>query len=765
MFKVTFARSQADGHAGLSSRLLQAATHHQVPDAVEAAASFGRWWFDPDTSELMLSAAAARQLNVLAGQHVQLADGLTHVVTDDRQRLISLLSSPARQPVNLEFRIINAVNSLRWLRLSALPADLAHPQILSGILMDITDSKHTAMRERLGFELTEFLIGANTFDDAIVSVIQLICKNLNWQWGAYWALGTSADGKPQLACKNFWHSPEQNLAPFSQESTSIFMTPGKDLVGKVWESGEACWVESIGNDPRLLRSSSSAQACQLSAGYIFTVTYMSEDGHQHKPGVLEFFSSFSRQPDALLPSLSNTIGALIAQVSQRHEQQAMILHLAEVDELTGLFNRNHFYSRLTQACEAATQASATFGLIFIDLDRFKPINDAFGHEAGNVVLHEFARRLRALAPAGSRLGRLGGDEFALLVSHTTATQLLALAEEVLLAARTPFTYKGVELTVSASIGISQFPDNGNTCPELLRSADAAMYSIKKSGRNGCDFFSLSSPDVLGQQQSALAQRLAIETDLHHALQGPELFLVYQPIFDVTTGQMNAVEALIRWRRADGTFIPPDVFIPIAEQSHLIVQIGKWVAAQACRDLVTLRNAQFTDLKVHINMAASEFMNNTLPQELLVLVTSFDLAPHQLSLELTEGMLMKCPEQVVPVMHTLRQHGFEISLDDFGMGHSSLSLLKNLPISSMKIDRSFVQDLLHHKHDRAIVQTIIDLGHHMGLDVIAEGVETQEQLTILQQSGCRLIQGYLLCRPKALAELLDKYPAGRWQPAA
>ncbi len=204
---------------------------------------------------------------------------------------------------------------------------------------------------------------------------------------------------------------------------------------------------------------------------------------------------------------------------------------------------------------------------------------------------------------------------------------------------------------------------------------------------------------------------------------------------------------------------PDVFIPIAEQSHLIVDIGKWVVAQACRDLATLRAARFRDLTVHVNMAASEFASSTLPAELLAQVSALGLDPRSLTLELTEGMLMKRPDQVIPVMRAIRQLGFGISLDDFGMGHSSLALLKNLPISSLKIDRSFVRDLAQQRNDRAIVKTILDLGRHMGLEVIAEGVETAPQLEVLQQSGCRLIQGFLLARPMTLADLLAKFAPG------
>lgn len=762
MSEIIGTRPLATTQPGSSLQLSVAMAHNPAAAALEEVAGFGRWWLEPQTSQMVLSAAAARCMNVAPRHPYRLDDCLNHVVGEDMLHLMALLSAQPQQSVSHEFRVMSAKDGLRWVRLTSFPTEPATPHLVSGILVDVTAVKHAAMRERLGFELTEFLVGSHTLGDAVTKVIQLICKNLGWDWGAYWALEASPEGTQQLGCKHFWHPPAYDLGTFGAESSRLSMAPGEGLVGRVWESGAAAWVEDMANDPRFLRRA-GARACNLWSGYVFPVTYVSEDGQHHSPGVLEFYSSLSRQPEAQLPSLSATIGAFIAQMAQRLEQQATILHLAQVDELTGLANRSHFYALLTQACASAAKTGATPALVFIDLDRFKPINDAFGHEAGNVVLCEFAQRLRALAPADTVVGRLGGDEFALFLPNGSAVELTPLVQQVLQAARAPFAYESTALTVSASVGISLFPENGVTSPELLRSADAAMYRIKQNGRDGCDFSASSSPRSLAHLQSSLAQRLTIETELHQALQENALFLAYQPIVDISTGRLNAVEALIRWRRPDGTLVPPDVFIPIAEQSHLIVHIGQWVVEQACRDLSTLRRAGFTDLKVHVNMAASEFTRSTLPQELSALVNAYALDPHSLSLELTEGMLMTRPDRVIPVMRALRQLGFEISLDDFGMGHSSLALLKNLPISSMKIDRSFVRDLPQQRNDRAIVKTIVDLGCQMELSVIAEGVETAEQLEILQQSGCTLIQGFLLSRPLRLEDLLTQYPGGCWQP--
>lgn len=727
--------------------------------AMEATAGFGRWWYDRSSRQVVVSAHAGQLLDVARRHHHSLDETLTCVVPDDAVRLLALLSGPQRLcRGSQEVRVLSPTEGMRWLRVSILPDDENHPTLINGMVQDISQIKHAAVRERLGFELTEYLVGTHALGEAIDNVIQLICKNLGWEWGAYWSM-EAASGGPALSCRNSWYQPDFDLAVFSHASAELYMAAGEGLVGEVWASGEAQWVENMSTDPRFLRRA-SARECGLWSGYIFPVIYVSEDGTQHRPGVLEFYSSLSRQPEAQLPKLAKTIGALIAQTARRLEKEAEIRHLAEVDELTDLANRGHFYAMLDARCTQAARAGTAFGLMYIDLDRFKPINDAFGHDAGNVVLRTFASRLRSVAPAQAMVGRLGGDEFALLVPCQQDADLALVAEQILEAARAPVLYEGIELTVSASVGISRFPDNGHTSPELLRSADAAMYRVKQNGRNNCDVFSTSSPNLLAQQQAMIAQRLAIETELHHALQDNALFLVYQPIFDTGSGRMHAVEALIRWRRQDGTLVPPDLFIPIAEQSHLIVEIDQWVIAQACRDLATLRAAGFAGLKVHVNMAATEFANSALPENLRRLTAELGVDPSSISLELTEGMLMKNPEQVVRVMHDLRKLGFEISLDDFGMGHSSLSMLKNLPISSMKVDRSFVRDLPTQELDRAIVNTIVDLGQHMRLDVIAEGVETQPQLGVLRDAGCTLIQGFLLSKPLDLQDLLAQFPRGR-----
>jgi diguanylate cyclase (GGDEF)-like protein len=726
------------------------------PHPLERAAGFGQWWYDPQTGITQLSPAGADFLE-LPGRSAHSLDAcFGHVVEDDLPELTRLWTG-AQALGPLDIRVISLARGLRWLRVTPLPPDPEHPRWRHGLLQDVTEQAHAAVRERLGYALTEYLIGTHTLEDAITNVIQLICRNLGWEWGAYWRMEA---GDERLHCRHFWHQPDARLAEFSDASEALSMAPGEGLVGRVWSTGQAEWVEDMSTDPRFLRRG-SARMSGLWSGYVFPVTYASDNGERHHPGVLEFYSSLSRQPEAQLPKVSATIGALIAQTAQRLETEAVIHRLAQVDEMTELDNRAHFYAQLNRHCAQGHRLQRRFALVFIDLDRFKPINDAFGHEAGNAVLQEFARRLRELAPAPARVGRLGGYEFAILVPDSGDDHALAaLVDAVLAAASRPFRYEGVALTVSASIGVSRFPDNGQTGPELLRSADAAMYRVKQNGRNGSNVFSTSSPDTLAQQRAKLAQRLAIETDLHAALQTGQLHLVYQPIVDIASGALHGVEALIRWPRPDGSSVPPDVFIPIAEQSDLIVDIGRWVLGQALRDLASLQGSALQRLKVHVNMAASEFTSSALPGLLQAMSSQLAVPPSQVVLELTEGMLMRQPEQVVRVMHQLREIGCEISLDDFGMGHSSLAMLKNLPISSLKIDRSFVRDLATGERDRAIAQTILALGRHLQLEVIAEGIETAAQLDVLHACGCGFGQGWLLGRPLPLNALIQAFPHGR-----
>ena len=727
-----------------------------LPDQTEALAGFGRWWIACASSQVALSSLAGGYLGIAAGAHATPGALWRHVVADD----VPLLSAALQQlvtngaPIDCEFRLIDPLEGVRWLRMRSMDSNSA--AIASGVLIDTTFARHAAMREKFNFALTQYLIGTNTLGEAVTKIIQLVCEDLDWEWGAYWALEHEA-GAPVLHCKHSWHRAVHDLGPFMRHSEAVAMTPEQGLVGRVWRTGVAQWIDGIGSDPDFVRGKIGVE-CGLESGYMFPVTYVTADGVLHRPGVLEFFSKLPRQREAQLPDLSASIGALIALTAQRMLQQERIRHLALTDDMTGLANRNHFHALVDAACLAGAAprpfGARSFGILYIDLDQFKPINDAFGHQAGNVVLIEFARRLQALVPPGCAIGRLGGDEFAILASPDIALPALnGLAERVLQAARTPFLYERNELSVSASIGISLFPVHGSSTAELLHAADAAMYLSKRNGRNLTSYFSADG----NHQQVQLAEQLNLLSELHHAHVRHEFFLEYQPIVDSFDGRIMAVEALIRWRKPNGEIVPPDRFIPLAERSRLIVHLGRWVVQQTCRDLPRMQAGGMPALQVHINMAAPEFLDSDLPRVLMDILDQAGVAPRHICLELTEGVVMSRPEKSIPIMHELRRRGFDISLDDFGMGYSSLSMLKKLPIASFKIDRLFVGGVPQDRDDCAIVRAILELGRNMKIRVIAEGVETDAQLSFLRQFGC-LVQGYLLGRPMSVDKLIALHGA-------
>lgn len=464
-------------------------------DAGDLAAGLGRWWLERAGGEIVLSPLAARFLGTPA--RPARAGRLEHVDCEDRALVRATLERIAAgdDGAECEFRVRPGDGAgVRWLRLQAVAA-LEGGIVVAGILLDVTAAKHAAVRERFSFALTRYLVGSDSMDEAVVKILQLVCEELGWEWGAYWALEDAQTPEAMLRCRHAWHAPRRALAPFRQASTTLAMRPGQGLIGEAWADGEARWLEDAPADPALLRAG-IARACGLQSAYFFPVTFVAEDGRLVRPGVLEFFSEQQRQRDAQLPGLAKSISAMIAQAVERMAQQARIRVRAQTDEMTGLSNRSHFHDQLDQLC-ASTPAGQGFGVLYVDLDRFKPVNDAYGHEAGNAVLTEFARRLRRLAPPGWRLGRLGGDEFALASSPGSGRAALErVAAAVLRAALQPFDYGGQRLAVSASIGISLFPEHGSGTRELLHAADAAMYASKRNGRNGVSCGPAGTPGTL-----------------------------------------------------------------------------------------------------------------------------------------------------------------------------------------------------------------------------------------------------------------------------
>jgi len=442
-------------------------------------------------------------------------------------------------------------------------------------------------------------------------------------------------------------------------------------------------------------------------------------------------------------------------ISARKEAEQRILHLASHDALTGLPNRDLLQDRIHQSIAQAQRSNNPAALLFIDLDYFKTINDSLGHDAGDLLLKEVAKRLVASVRSEDTVARQGGDEFiVLLPSMGNAQDAGILAQKLLLDLMTPYRIRGKELHISASIGIAIFPDDGEDVDSLLRSSDIAMYHAKAAGRNNYQFFT-------PKMNQLAAERLALGTDLRHAISRNELLLHYQPIIDIGSGKLVGIEALLRWQHPEHGLILPLKFIPLAEETGLIIPIGEWVLKSACTQLIAWQNQGYDVPRLAINLSAKQFRQKTLAQSIARILSETGVTADNIELEMTESLLMEDTDEVTENLKQLGEMGLGIAIDDFGTGYSSLSYLKRFTISTLKIDRSFVMDIATDPDDAAIVTAIIALAHSLQMNVVAEGVEAATQLDFLRQHGCDQYQGNYFSPALTTAEMathLQRRPA-------
>ncbi|HCI13643.1 MAG TPA: hypothetical protein DFK12_06700 [Gallionellaceae bacterium] len=432
---------------------------------------------------------------------------------------------------------------------------------------------------------------------------------------------------------------------------------------------------------------------------------------------------------------------VFSDITQIKENQAQLEFMAHHDPLTRLPNRALVESRLQQELEQGHRHCLQSGVLFIDLDHFKPVNDSFGHLVGDELLCAVAERLSMRLREGDTLGRLGGDEFILLLSMLHDPQDAAVvARDLIAALNEPFQLSGgQEVFIGGSIGISLFPQDGETISELMKNADAAMYLAKENGRNQFSFYTK-------ELNADARNKLALENELRRALLQNELTLHYQPKADVRSGRIVGAEALSRWQQANGSWISPAQFIPIAEKSGLIMDLGNWVIEQSCKQIRAWLDCGLPETCIAINISARQFRSGNLDTRLAEAIERHGIAAHHLEIELTESMLMQELDRAIETMHKVKQLGVKISLDDFGTGYSSLGYLSRFPIDTLKIDQSFVRGVPSVADDAEIASAIIGLAHRMKLRVVAEGVETADQLSFLRSNECDEVQGYYFSKP-------------------
>lgn len=485
--------------------------------------------------------------------------------------------------------------------------------------------------------------------------------------------------------------------------------------------------------------------CPVNHTILYGKTYRTEDDLFIRKGGKPFPVAYVTTPIIRKGIVTGSV-TVFRDITERKRTEEVIHQLAYHDTLTGLPNRLLFNNSLKLAMDYAARNMEMLAVMILDLDRFKNVNDSLGHGVGDLLLQEVARRIEKCLSGRDIVSRLGGDEFTLLLPEIAHPQDVGkIASKIIESLSKPFQLSGSDLYISASIGISLYPYDGDNPVLLLRNADIAMYRAKEEGRQNYQFF---TPDM----KSRALEQIEMESNLRQALERNEFVVYYQPQINIHTGSLVGMEALIRWNWRGKQIIPPGDFIPLAEETGLISSIGEWVLREACAQNKTWQEAGLPPVRVSVNLSAHQFLQRDLVKCVKTILEETGLEPQFLELEITESVAMKNQTHVIDTLHRLKDLGIEISFDDFGTGYSSLNYLKKYPIHTLKIDRSFIKDIPANLEDAAIAISIIAIAKSLNMEVIAEGVETENQRDFLLQNGCTVMQGFLFGAPMEAVEI-------------
>jgi diguanylate cyclase (GGDEF)-like protein len=578
---------------------------------------------------------------------------------------------------------------------------------------------------------------AQTIEAALQSCLDFVCNHTGWPIG-HVRLLIDAHGK--LLPTDVWHleHPER-FAVFRQVTQRTPSVQTQGLAGRVLSGKKPVWIRDVTQDRDFYRTQLALDiGVKAAVGFPVLV-------HSDVVAVLEFFADRIIDPDEKLLEVLGNVGTQLGRAIERKRSEERMAHLIHHDTLTELPNRVLFLDRLQQAIMNAHRRERLVGVAFLDLDEFKNINDSLGHGAGDLLLKLVAARLRSAVREGDTVARLGGDEFTLIfVDMGHVDDIARTAQKILDLFVQPFQVLGRELFITASLGITICPLDDNNVSELLRNADIAMYRAKSQGKNTFQFYA-------HDMTTKIHERLSLENQLRRALERNEFMLHYQPIVSGIDGSVRGVEALLRWNNGQNS-ISPVQFIPIAEETGLIVPIGEWVLNKACAQLARWQADGWPHLRMSVNLSVRQFRHQDMVTIVAKALTAAGLNPEYLELEITESILLE-EQSVINTLHELDTMGVEISIDDFGTGYSSLSYLKRLPIDTLKIDRSFVKNIPEDADDAAIAKAILAMASSLGIDVVAEGVETSEQLAFLRQNGCDAMQGNYFSKPLPADEIV------------
>ncbi|MEJ6004557.1 EAL domain-containing protein [Paucibacter sp. AS339] len=578
------------------------------------------------------------------------------------------------------------------------------------------------------------------FDHAMVGIVFLRDRRVTQCNRKFEELFGYAPGELNGSSSRQWYLSDEDWEAAGQRCYEPF------AAGRAFE-GEMLLRRKDGSPVVCEVRSKAIDANDLSQGSIWITMDISARKNA-EAALVHAKQQLEQMVDERTRQLSETVKALEQTLLEQQATEARIQQLAHFDVLTGLPNRALLSERSSQAIEIARREGRSLALLFLDLDHFKNVNDSLGHRFGDELLKGLAQRLKAAVREQDTVSRLGGDEFILVLPSTDAAGASNVATKVMDLAAQPFQIEQNEITVTPSVGVAMYPNDGEDFESLCRSADTAMYRAKQDGRNTFRFFT-------AEMQAQSARTLLLENALRRAVEREQLHLHYQPQVCMLSGQVIGAEALLRWSHPELGNISPAEFIPIAEASGLIISIGEWVLRAAVRQLKLWQAEGLRDFFMAVNLSSVQFRHADLPALVTRTLEEFQIEPRLLELELTEGVAMEDPLGAIAVMSDLHARGVRLSIDDFGTGYSSLSYLKKFPVYKLKIDQQFVRDLIDDPEDRAIISAIISMAKSLGLQTIAEGVELQGQLDFLREQGCDEVQGYLFGRPMPADQLMAR----------
>jgi diguanylate cyclase (GGDEF)-like protein len=735
VYSLTTSRGRAEALARAMTRDLR--TSERQLEEAQRLAGMGSWILDADTGAMHCSDEATRLFGFEpGGLPPTLTTLLARVPAPERamvEQNIARASLSDRRSA-FEHRLSLPDGTERWVH--AIVQLSEEGTAVRGTVLDDTERQKGALRLKLEHEVAQLLLGDGEPEHVVSHALEAVCSHLGWDCGASWGV----DDAGMARCDAAWHVPaDPTLEQFVRISRSLCYRPDEGSLGRAWSRGAAISIDTSSVKDSFTRDALAGQA-GLARGLIVP---MADAG---SVSALELFSRQPRTTDLETLESLRAIALQIAQYQQRKRAERALRYVASHDALTGLSNRSTLQRDLARAIKRSQRHQKRFAVMFVDLDRFKRINDTLGHGVGDAMIKACGERLATVLREDDAVARFGGDEFVLVLENLSkASDASVVAEKVLACCAEPFEIDGRELHVTASIGVSIYPEDGADGETLLKNSDTAMYRAKDKGRGTYQFY---APQMNAQG----AERLMLESGLRRALERGELELHYQPKMNLKTQAIVGVEALMRWRHPVLGPVSPAQFIPIAEETGLIIAMGKWALQVACADARDWQSRGLPPVQMSVNLAPRQLTSPTLIADIAEALNNTGLNPALLELEITESAMMNNPEQAAAMLQEIRDLGVGLAIDDFGTGYSSLSYLKRFPLSTVKIDRSFVNDLSQDRDAQALIDGIVKLSHGLRMKVVAEGVETPEQLAYLRAQDCDEIQGYWLCKPVPAEEV-------------